>query len=225
MMNEPNWLVHARELQAIAQIGLAYTKGKFDAERYNRIRAIAAAIMAWGSGTEFEQVLQLFSQEIGYATLTNVRFGLICGLRSDNSRGPRSATRRHWFTNHLSIVWRKACVNAPIVYGTLPRPDGQQNEDLFVNSHPKSRIIALSAAFAMLGLDQLTKHWALVSFGAVGTTIELVGPFDLTLVLNRSNAFGLIPAYGEFSRWALTALNFAVAVILLRFVLRKSTSG
>jgi len=68
MMNEPDWLTHARELQAIAQIGLAYTKDRFDAERYKRIRAIAAAIMASGSGTEVEQVLQLFSQEIGYAT-------------------------------------------------------------------------------------------------------------------------------------------------------------
>ena len=93
-----------------------------------------------------------------------------------------------------------------------------------MNSHPNSRIIALSAAFAMLGVDQLTKHWALVSFSAVGTTIELVGPIDLTLVLNRSNAFGLIPVYGEFSRWAFTALNLSMAVILLRFVLRKSTS-
>ena len=63
MMNEPNWLIHARELQAIAQIGLAYTKDKFDAERYNRIRAIAAAIMASGSGTEVEQVLQLFAKK------------------------------------------------------------------------------------------------------------------------------------------------------------------
>jgi len=94
----------------------------------------------------------------------------------------------------------------------------------FVNGHANLRIIALSAAVAMLGLDQLTKHWALASLGPVGTTIELVGPIDLTLVLNRSNAFGLIPAYGEFSRWALTALNLAVAVILLQFVVRKSTS-
>jgi signal peptidase II len=43
-------------------------------------------------------------------------------------------------------------------------------------------------------------------------------------VFNRSNAFGLIPDYGEFSRWALTALNLAIAAILLRFVLRQSTS-
>ena len=76
----------------------------------------------------------------------------------------------------------------------------------------------------MLSLDQLTKHWALASLGAVGARIELAGPINLTLVLNRSNAFGLIPVDGEFSRWALTVLNLAVAVILLRFVLRKSTS-
>ena len=93
-----------------------------------------------------------------------------------------------------------------------------------MNGYPNSRIIALSTAFAMLGLDQLAKHLALLSFGAVGTTIELAGPIDLTLVLNRSNSFGLVPVYGEFSRWALTALNLAVAVVLLRIVFRQSTS-
>jgi signal peptidase II len=93
-----------------------------------------------------------------------------------------------------------------------------------VNSRLSSRIIALSAAFAVLGLDQLTKHWALLSFGVVGTTFKLAGPVDLTLVFNRSNAFGLIPDYGEFSRWALTASSFAIAVILLGLMLRQSTS-
>jgi signal peptidase II len=93
-----------------------------------------------------------------------------------------------------------------------------------VSTHLNSRIIALSAVFAMLALDQLTKHWALVSLGATGRTIELAGPIDLTLVLNRSNAFGLIPSYGELSRWALTAFGLAVAAILLRFILRPSTS-
>jgi signal peptidase II len=93
-----------------------------------------------------------------------------------------------------------------------------------VNSRLNSRIIALAAAFAMLGLDQLTKHWALLSLGAVGTTVKLAGPIDLTLVFNRSKAFGLIPDYGEFSRWALTALNLAIATILLRLMLRQTTS-
>ena len=93
-----------------------------------------------------------------------------------------------------------------------------------MNGRQNSRIIALSAAFAMLGLDQLTKHWAIGSLGAVGTTIKLAGPIDLTLVFNRSNAFGLIPDYGEFSRWALATLSLAIAAILLRSILRQSTS-
>jgi signal peptidase II len=93
-----------------------------------------------------------------------------------------------------------------------------------VKSRLNPRIIALFAAFAMLGLDQTTKHWALLSLGAAGTTIKLTGPVDLTLVFNRSNAFGLIPDYGEFSRWALTALGFAIAAILLGLMLRQSTS-
>jgi signal peptidase II len=93
-----------------------------------------------------------------------------------------------------------------------------------VNSRLGLRIIALFAAFAVLGLDQLTKLWALLSFSAAGTTFKLPGPVDLTLVFNRSNAFGLIPDYGEFSRWALTVSSFAIAVILIGFMLRQSTS-
>jgi signal peptidase II len=47
---------------------------------------------------------------------------------------------------------------------------------------------------------------------------------NLTLLFNRSNAFGLIPDYDEFSRWALAALRLAAATILLGFALRRSTS-
>jgi len=53
---------------------------------------------------------------------------------------------------------------------------------------------------------------------------RIEGPINLTLVLNRSNAFGLIPRYGEGSRWALTALGVTAAVILLWCALRRSTS-
>lgn len=86
------------------------------------------------------------------------------------------------------------------------------------------RVVALTSAFAVLALDQLTKQWALASLGAVGATIKLPGPVDLTLVFNRSNAFGLIPDYGEPSRWALIALGLVIAAILLWSVLRPSTS-
>jgi signal peptidase II len=38
-------------------------------------------------------------------------------------------------------------------------------------------------------------------------------------VLNYSNAFGLVPASGELTRWGLTALNLAVASVLVGVVL------
>jgi ADP-ribose pyrophosphatase YjhB (NUDIX family) len=66
-MADTDWLELARELQAIAQTGLAYGSGRFDLERYERIRAIAAALLALGSGTEPKRILELF-QEDGYAT-------------------------------------------------------------------------------------------------------------------------------------------------------------
>jgi signal peptidase II len=93
-----------------------------------------------------------------------------------------------------------------------------------LNSRRIVGMIALATAFAMLCLDQLTKHWALKALGAVGTTIKLPGPLDLTLLFNRSNAFGLIPDYGEFSRWALAAFSLAAATLLLGLALRRSMS-
>jgi signal peptidase II len=95
---------------------------------------------------------------------------------------------------------------------------------LFVSKRPTSRVIALSAALAVLGVDQLTKYWALRSLGTPETTVKLAGPIDLTLVFNHSNAFGLIPDYGDFSRWSLAAFGFAVGAILLWSLLRPSTS-
>ncbi len=93
-----------------------------------------------------------------------------------------------------------------------------------MNGRLTSRFIALSVALAMLALDQFSKRWALASLGTAGATIKLPGPVDLTLVFNRSNAFGLIPDHGEISRWALIGLSLVVAAILLRSVLRPSTS-
>ncbi|MGY3582909.1 signal peptidase II [Bradyrhizobium sp. USDA 4341] len=75
----------------------------------------------------------------------------------------------------------------------------------------------------MLALDQLTKLLALRSL-ETGATVKLPGPIDLTLVFNRSNAFGLIPDYGAVSRWALASVGFAAAAALLGSILRRSTS-
>lgn len=66
---EPEWLRWARELQAIAQIGLTYsTESHFDVERYARVREIAAEIMAAGARVEKSAVLDLMCGETGYAT-------------------------------------------------------------------------------------------------------------------------------------------------------------
>jgi ADP-ribose pyrophosphatase YjhB (NUDIX family) len=65
---EPQWLTIAREVRAIAQTGLAFTADGFDQQRYQRLRELAALMMAQGSASEHESILQLLRQEKGYAT-------------------------------------------------------------------------------------------------------------------------------------------------------------
>jgi ADP-ribose pyrophosphatase YjhB (NUDIX family) len=68
MSQEPQWLSIARELRAIAQTGLAFTADGFDHQRYQRLRELAALLMAQGSATGQESILELLRQEKGYAT-------------------------------------------------------------------------------------------------------------------------------------------------------------
>jgi ADP-ribose pyrophosphatase YjhB (NUDIX family) len=67
-MEEPNWLVWARELQAIAQTGLNFSADPYDLERYQRLRAIAVEMLAAGSGAPIERISALFDQDLGYPT-------------------------------------------------------------------------------------------------------------------------------------------------------------
>jgi ADP-ribose pyrophosphatase YjhB (NUDIX family) len=67
-MREPQWLSIAREVRAIAQTGLAFNADGFDHQRYQRLRELAALLMAQGSATEHESILELLRQEKGYAT-------------------------------------------------------------------------------------------------------------------------------------------------------------
>jgi len=67
-MADPIWLTMARELQAISQAGLTFSSDTFDRQRYERIRELAATMMAEGSGTTADTVLDLFRQEVGYLT-------------------------------------------------------------------------------------------------------------------------------------------------------------
>ena len=67
-MQEPQWLRIAREVRAIAQTGLAFNADGFDHQRYQRLRELAALLMAQGSAAEHESILELLRQEKGYAT-------------------------------------------------------------------------------------------------------------------------------------------------------------
>jgi ADP-ribose pyrophosphatase YjhB (NUDIX family) len=67
-MNEPAWLTMGRELRAIAQIGLAFTKDPFDRQRFERIRELSAAMLAQGSDADTAKILDLFARDVGYAT-------------------------------------------------------------------------------------------------------------------------------------------------------------
>ena len=65
---EPRWLVWAREIQATAQTGLAYTKDVYDRQRYERLQQLAAIIMAEAASIDTQVVEGLFREQSGYAT-------------------------------------------------------------------------------------------------------------------------------------------------------------
>jgi ADP-ribose pyrophosphatase YjhB (NUDIX family) len=66
--DEPQWLRIARELRAIAQTGLAFTTDRFDRLRYERVRELAASMLAQGSGEHFDVIIELLREGWGYAT-------------------------------------------------------------------------------------------------------------------------------------------------------------
>lgn len=65
---EIKWLDWAKELQAIAQAGLTYSKGMYDIERFEMIRDLSIEMMAKQTGTPQKVVKELFANETGYAT-------------------------------------------------------------------------------------------------------------------------------------------------------------
>jgi ADP-ribose pyrophosphatase YjhB (NUDIX family) len=66
--DEPDWLTWARELQAIAQTGLAFSRDPYDRERYQALRALAATMFAARSDAPVARIAALFAGESGYAT-------------------------------------------------------------------------------------------------------------------------------------------------------------
>lgn len=67
-MSEPEWLVWAREIQALAQSGLTFTEDAYDRERYEALRDIAARMAASHTDTPLADISALFTGQAGYAT-------------------------------------------------------------------------------------------------------------------------------------------------------------
>ncbi len=66
--NEPQWLRIARELRAMAQTGLTFTADRFDRQRYERLRELAATMLAQGSDEDYDVTLGVLREDKGYAT-------------------------------------------------------------------------------------------------------------------------------------------------------------
>jgi len=92
-----------------------------------------------------------------------------------------------------------------------------------VNKIAQSRILAMLVAALILLLDQGSKWGMVRALRTAGSTMSLPGPVDFTLVLNRSNAFGLVPVAGDVTRWGLALLNLSVAVALCGTVISGRT--
>lgn len=67
-MHDPKWLLWARQIQAAAQSGLAYSPNPFDRERFETLRQVAAEIVAEHTATDHPRIAGLFTEQSGYAT-------------------------------------------------------------------------------------------------------------------------------------------------------------
>ena len=67
-MPDPTWLLWARELQSMSQTGLAFEPDRYDRARYQRLREIAAEIIAAHTQTPTATLTTAFAAEWGYPT-------------------------------------------------------------------------------------------------------------------------------------------------------------
>ena len=66
-MND-KWLIWARQIQSIAQAGLAFSEDQYDIDRYNQLRDLSVQIMSEYTEVSTEKVRELFANETGYQT-------------------------------------------------------------------------------------------------------------------------------------------------------------
>ena len=66
-MND-KWIEFAIRIQSIAQAGLQYGKDKYDRERYEELRQIAAEMLSLKTDVPVNKIFDLFCNESGYQT-------------------------------------------------------------------------------------------------------------------------------------------------------------
>ncbi|MBN1348900.1 NUDIX hydrolase [candidate division KSB1 bacterium] len=64
----PHWLTLAREIQALSQTGITFSRDEYDLQRYQRLAEIAAEIVEHHSTLQKEPLLENFLLQPGYAT-------------------------------------------------------------------------------------------------------------------------------------------------------------
>ena len=64
----PLWLLWTREMRALAQTGLAFSRDPYDRERYQRLTGLAARIMTGHTGQDARRIEALFAADVGCAT-------------------------------------------------------------------------------------------------------------------------------------------------------------
>lgn len=62
------WVEWSQRIQAICQTGLTYANSEFDKERYKQLRDLAAEIVTSYSNHTYEEIIDYFNKEDGYAT-------------------------------------------------------------------------------------------------------------------------------------------------------------
>lgn len=79
----------------------------------------------------------------------------------------------------------------------------------------RASLIAYGLAVLTIALDQLSKWWVLYVFDLpVKGSVQVGGPFSLTMVWNKGVSFGMLRAEQDLTRWALVVFSLVVAAFL-----------
>ncbi|MEH6978804.1 NUDIX hydrolase N-terminal domain-containing protein, partial [Bacillus pseudomycoides] len=65
---EAKWIDWVKQIQAIAQAGLTYSKDVYDMERFQQLRDLSVTMMSHYTKTDWEVVERLFANDMGYQT-------------------------------------------------------------------------------------------------------------------------------------------------------------